>query len=116
MFWLICKGLEISYFSLYMTTFSIPLLSIFQDPTGGSTGCCNEKFVQPETMPGVYAMVDSNAGVLLRKWLLVDDLEFTYGDNCIKLFVCDCTVGHEQKVRLSSISSLIKSENYFWQT
>ena len=71
----------------------------------------SRKFVQLETMPGVYAMVDCNEGVLSRKWLLVEEREFVDENGCfLNLFVCDCALGHENKVRLSSITSLISRE------
>ena len=70
-----------------------------------------KKFVQLEHIAGVYALVDRRNGSLSNKWLLVEEREFVDGENRTTLLVCDCIVGHENKERLSSITSLITNES-----
>jgi hypothetical protein len=51
-----------------------------------------KKFVQLESIRGVYAIVDEKQGLLSNKWLLVEEREFVDGQSQISLLACDCAI------------------------
>lgn len=58
---------------------------------------------------GVYVLADE-AGHSARHWQVVEERSFVDGYSIANVLVCDCTVGHDNKVRLNAVSSLITCE------